>query len=323
ARVLIGNPLPRGIGVSNKVVVVADEKNQKVLKPILEDLLLQPVLMPQPELIFEIVYVLPQDFDDYRAYRNLILALPRNGSPIWKAVAPPYLHKNADDMTVIRYDVWASDQVVVAIAAEDAVGISEQMALNEDRVVSAFDASMGQWLTSILYHAGENIERSSELEQRFGWRLRVPVGYELMDEYADQNFVAFVRQVDRRLLWLWVYWEDRIHPDQLTNDWCLLKRDDVARRFFGGDQTSPGEVNIYQKEFVGKLTVCLEGLWEHAKEWQGGPFKSYALVDVDQDRFFLINMGIYAPNRTKALQMRQLDALAHTFSLRPMYSMKD
>ena len=312
ADVLIGNPLPRGIGLTSKIVVVADETTREALRPVLEDLLLDPILTPQPEYVFDLVYVSPEAFRDFRAYRNLILVSSANG--ILAPELQPLLRGHSKNETVIHRDVWASDQIVVAVMAADDQDVAEQVALNGDRIVSAIDASMAKWLEAILYHAGENIEQSEALSRRFGWRMRVPVGYEVMDEYASENFVALTRQVDRRQLWLWVYWEDGVHPDQLTPDWCLQKWDDVSSRFYGGDQTSLGEVSIYQTAFLGKLTVCLEGLWENTRAWQGGPFKSYALFDATQNRFFLLNMGIYAPNRTKALQMRQLDVLAHTLS---------
>ena len=312
ADVLIGNPLPRGIGLTSKVVVVVDGATREELKPVLEDLLLDPVLTPQPEYVFDLAYVSPEAFRDFRAYRNLILVSSANGI-LAKDMQPLFTGRSKNE-TVIHRDVWASNQLVVAVQTADDRGVAEQIALNGDRIVSAIDASIAKWLETILYHAGENIEHSEALSQQFGWHLRVPVGYDVMDEYASENFVALARQVDRRQLWLWIYWEDGVHPDQLTPDWCLQKWDDVSSRFYGGDQTSPGEVNIYQTEFLGKLAVCLEGLWENTRAWQGGPFKSYALFDVAQNRFFLINMGIYAPNRTKALQMRQLDVLAHTFS---------
>lgn len=313
ADVLIGNPLPRGIGLTSKIVVVADGTTREALRPVLKDLLLDPILTPQPEYVFDLVYVSPEAFRDFRAYRNLILVSSANG--ILATNLQPLLTGHSKNETVIHRNVWASDQIVVAVKAADVQSVAEQVALNGDRIVSAIEASMAKWLETILYHAGENIEHSEALSRQFGWRMRVPVGYEVMDEYANENFVALARQVDRRQLWLWVYWEDGVHPDQLTPDWCLQKWDDVSSRFYGGDQTSSGEVNIYQTEFLGKLAVCLEGLWENTRAWQGGPFKSYALFDVAQNRFFLINMGIYAPNRTKALQMRQLDVLAHTFSL--------
>lgn len=139
ADVLIGNPLPRGIGLTSKIVVVADGATREKLKPVLEDLLLDPVLTPQPEYVFDLVYVSPEAFRDFRAYRNLILVSSADG--ILATDMQPLLTGRSKNETVIHRNVWASDQIVVAVKATDDQGVAEQVALNGDRIVSAIDAS--------------------------------------------------------------------------------------------------------------------------------------------------------------------------------------
>ncbi|MFT5366713.1 MAG: hypothetical protein ACI8V2_001662 [Candidatus Latescibacterota bacterium] len=317
ANFLIGNPMPRGIGISGKIVVVAEDGHWQALKPVLENVLMQPMLTPQPEYLFELVHVLPKDFDQYRVYRNVIVV---GGSH-------PSLGNIVDELSalgdvVIRKDVWATQQVVIGIRAGDVLSSAEKVGVNGDRIVAAVDGGMADWLTTILYHAGVDEVVTKGLADQYGWQIQVPIGFEVMRDYADQHFVTFVRQVDRRQLWMWVYWEDGVTPDQLTADWCLDKRNAISAKFYGGDQTDLNDLKIYQTDFNGNLAVCLEGLWENAKSWQGGPFKSYSVIDADRGRLYMINMGIYAPNRTKALQMRQLDALAHTFEISSTFVMK-
>ena len=99
ANVLIGNPLPRGIGLTSKIVVVADGATREALKPVLEDLLLYPVLTPQPEYVFDLVYVSPEAFRDFRAYRNLILVSSANG--ILATNLQPLLTGHSKNETVI------------------------------------------------------------------------------------------------------------------------------------------------------------------------------------------------------------------------------
>lgn len=317
ANFLIGNPLPRGIGLSSKIVVVAEEAHWEALKPVLTDVLLQPILTPQPESVFNVVYVSPDDFDQYRVFRNVIIV----GEPHSK------LGNIVDDLgygqdVVIRNDVWAINQVVIGIRANDVWAAKEQIALNADRIVSVIDDAMADWLTSILYHAGVDEVSSRALLDRHGWQIQVPVGFKVMHDFADQKFITFARQIDRRQLWMWVYWEDGVRPDQLTADWCLEKRNEICRKFYDGDQTALSDLKIYETDFNSRLAVCLEGLWENDKSWQGGPFKNYALVDADRERFYMIDVGIYAPSRSKALHVRQLDALAHTFEIPSSYVMK-
>lgn len=314
---LIGNPMPRGVGLSNKIVVVAEAEHWKVLQPVFENILLHPVLTPQPEYLFEVVHALPEQFDQYRAYRNVIV-VGEPDSKLGKIVKGLGGHREM----VIQKDVWASHQVVMGVVARDVSELSRLIALNGDRLVSAVDEGMGDWLSSILYHAGVDDVATQNLRQQFGWQIQVPVGFDVMLDHADQQFVALSRQVERRQLWVWVYWEEGVTPDQLTPNWCLKKRNDVLETYYGGDQTVLGDLQIYETEFEGRLGVCLEGLWENVKSWQGGPFKSYALIDADRERFYMIDMGVYAPNRTKALHIRQLDALAHTFKIPATIAMK-
>jgi len=314
---VIGNPMPRGVGLSNKVVVVAEAAHWHVLQPVLENILLQPVLTPQPEYLLEVVHVLPEQFDQYRAYRNVVV-VGEPHSALGKIVEG--LDGRGD--VVIQKDVWASHQVVMGVVANNVSELSRLITLNGDRLVSAVDEAMGNWLSSILYHAGVDEVATQNLSKQFGWQMQVPVGFEVMLDHADRQFVALTRQVERRQLWVWVYWEDGVTPDQVTPDWCLNKRNDVLETYYGGDQTVLGDLKIYETEFEGRLGVCLEGLWENVKSWQGGPFKSYALIDADRERFYMIDMGVYAPNRSKALHIRQLDALAHTFQIPASYVMK-
>ena len=72
---------------------------------------------------------------------------------------------------------------------------------------------------------------------------------------------------------------------------------------------------MHQTEFGGKLAYVLQGLWENEAAWKGGPFKSYAFVDIDLNRFFFIDMGLYAPNKKKGSVLRQVDLVAKSFTI--------
>jgi hypothetical protein len=134
-----------------------------------------------------------------------------------------------------------------------------------------------------------------------------------MEAYPDSGFVLLVKDQPNR--WFFVYWEDGIAPDRLTDEWCIRKRDEITGRFFGGDRIAPGEVEVSQSEFSGKLAVSMQGLWENSELWSGGPFRSYAFVDVDLDRFFFVDVGIFSPNKDKEPYLRQMDLMAQTFRI--------
>jgi hypothetical protein len=185
--------------------------------------------------------------------------------------------------------------------------------MSSDQLFSALEASVLGSIRERVYSFGERENVTEELAQKYGWSVKVPFGYRILEAYPDSGFVALAKDNPNR--WLFVYWEDGIHPDQITEDWCIQKRDDITSRFFGGDRIVPGDVQIFQREFAGHLAVVLQGIWENEKEWKGGPFKSYAFLDIDQNRFFFIDMGLYAPNKQKLPYIRQVDLIAQTFQI--------
>jgi hypothetical protein len=155
----------------------------------------------------------------------------------------------------------------------------------------------------------------SQLREDYGWSVQVPFGYRILEAYPDSGFVVLVKQDPNR--WLWVYWEDGVPPDRLTGDWCIAKRDEITRRFFDGDRVSPGDTQVSEAVYAGKLAVTLTGLWENERTWSGGPFKAYAFVDVDLNRFYFVDVGVFAPNKHKEPYLRQVDLMARTFSYGP------
>lgn len=315
AKILIGNPMPRGIGVSNKIVVVVKEGFWPDVEPQIKRLFLNPIYTPQPEFVYEVIHVEPDALDDFRAYRNLIVI--DDGS-----LADPLSAFGETSDFQIRENVWASHQVVALVRATHSEQASQRLAIYGDRMTDAFDRALTDWLASLMYRAGVDESATQALSNDFGWQLKVPVSYDVLRDRSDQRMVAFSDQIDRRQMWLWVYWEEGVSPDQLTDDWCLDKRNEILNRFYAGDVTDLTDLKIHNTEFNGRLAVCLEGLWEDPKAFKGGPFKCYAIVDADRGRLYMIDMSIYAPNRSKALHMRQLDALAHTFEIDPSFAMK-
>ena len=166
-------------------------------------------------------------------------------------------------------------------------------------------------IAKLVYKYGERKDITRQLADDYGWQIRVPFGYRILGAHPDSGFVALVREQPVR--WCFVYWEDGVPPDALTEDWVIAKRDEITQRFFDKDRIAPGEVEVFQTDFSGKLAVVLQGLWENQEKWTGGPFKSYAFVDLELDRFFFIDVGVYSPNKQKETYLRQVDLMANTF----------
>jgi hypothetical protein len=315
--------------LSKQVVVMIDPSDVSTLAESLKHLLGKKTYTPQPEVLFEVEYVLPGSSDAVVRRKNLILTGAIDGESPGGQLVRNVLDAEEQEKVrlgeigvVIKHDVWAKDQLVVIVSGQDKEDVKDWMQLEHDRIYRALEGSLDAWLAGLLYRKGENQALTDTLFRRFGWQVQVPSEFRMLDENADQNFVVFSRAISGRRVWVSVYWENGVSPDVLTAEWCLEKRDEISRRFLGEDRVIPEGAEAYEVELGGKLAVCLEGLWENTQSWHGGPFRSYALVDVDQERLYFLDAGVFAPNKTKALHLRQLDGLVRTFRVDPFFKKK-
>ncbi len=322
---LLGDSLPGYMGHNRGVVVLADASDWQALRGGLGEMFERKIRTPQRERLFWWRFAEPEAFKAFRQ-KNLVIAAPLDGAhatgDLVRSLISPEAQeaiRNGAPSVFIKREVWARDQVVVVVTGKDREALKENLAMEADRIYGAVEAGLNAWLSDLLYRDMEREGVTADLAPRFGWQVRVPFGFRLMAEHADSGFVMLARQTAGVTQWLFVYREDGISPDVLTDDWCIEKRDEITRRFFEGDVISLQEVEAHQREFAGKLAVYLEGLWVNHYAWKGGPFRSYAFVDIEQDRFYFVDVGIFAPNRKKALYLQKLELMARTFAIDPFY----
>lgn len=314
--------LPESVGPAQEILVLADPADREAVEGPLRDVFEKVLYTPQEEKVFWLKYGSVEDFERYRYSRrkNLLIVAPisaqhatarflRNllSSEVQVAVqagASPVLWKE---------NVWAQEQLLIAVSGQDRAALADNIRLEADRLYRAVEEARNSRIRRLIYRYGERKDVTAHLAREYGWSVRVAFGYRILEALPDSGFVVLSKDNPNR--WLFVYWEDGVPPDALSPDWCIQKRDDITRRFFDGDRAVPTEVAVSQAEFAGKLAYELQGLWENERTWAGGPFKSYAFVDVDLNRFYFIDVGVYAPNKKKEPYLRQVDLLARSFTL--------
>lgn len=317
--------LPPGSGRVDLVTIIADSLDARTFrKPFLE-VMEREILTPRKERLYHVSFVRAGDFRALRR-RNIVIAAPLDGvhdaAELVRSLVPRRHRdamRNGADPFVIRRDVWADDQVVVLVTGEDRNALRDNMMTEADRIYGAFDGKRDERVAESLFRFGERETLASELADRFGWRVRIPFGFNLIDTHADSGFVVFTRTHARVTQWMFVYQEEGVRPDRLTETWCIMKRNEIAARFFENDLVDRTGLKVSQQELGSRLAFHLEGLWQNDVSWKGGPFRSYVLVDEKRDRLYFLDIGVYGPNRRKETFLRQLDVFARTFETGPFY----
>jgi hypothetical protein len=315
--------LPESIGPARKLIVLADAEDWKTLESPLRDIFETVIYTPQEEKLFEVERGDVRLFYEHKhaIRKSLMIIAPINANhptaQFMKELLSPEVQQSVKDgQTSVfwKNDIWAQDQILMIVSGADLPTLNDNLLTHADRLKSTLEHAVDENVVEYIYSFGEREALTQELIDNFGFGVRVPFGYHILESYPDSGFVALAKESPNR--WLFVYTEKNVHPDLLTDDWCIQKRNEITKRFFGGDHI--GDVTVRHEEFVGKLAVVLQGLWENEEAWKGGPFKSYAFVDSDQNRFFYIDMGLYAPNKQKASYLHQIDLIAKTFTSHPL-----
>jgi hypothetical protein len=150
------------------------------------------------------------------------------------------------------------------------------------------------------------------LENRFGWSIAPPTGYDFFTTHADQGFVFFRRTRPDRTIFL--SWRDAL-SDQVTEEYALAWREQLAAGYFDGDATEDKRPLILESvDFRGRPAVRISGWWGNRDLVGGGPFRCYCFHEPSQNRTYLLDTSLFAPGMDKTSLTRNLDAIAHTFS---------
>jgi hypothetical protein len=176
--------------------------------------------------------------------------------------------------------------------------------------VAVVEDAVVELLVRNLYRAGEIEGARGRMRRLWGWGVRVPVEWEVDDRFAAEGFVRVWR--DAPVKQLFVAWEPG-RVERTPAEW-LARRDELTFRFYDEDRVSPEHAAAAPDSTpFGDDGIRLEGLWINDKYVIGGPFEAWAFYCPEDDRTYLLDLSVYAPDRSKRPLMRTLEALIRTF----------
>lgn len=317
-----GDGKPESVGPAQELVVLADPEEWVILEPHVRDIFEKVLRTPQVEKIYSVKHGRVEDIKASKHLRrkNLMVlstidAENSMGEFLRTLLSPNVVASVRAGESGISWkeNVWAEDQLLVVASADNVENLINHLRSETDRLYAKIEQARNKRISKLVYKYGEREDITRELADTFGWQVRVPFGYRILDAKPDSGFVLLVKEQPIR--WFFVYWEDGVAVEKLTEEWVISKRNEITKRFFEKDRIAPGEVEVFESDFSGKLALVLQGLWENQEKWTGGPFKSYAFMDLERDRFFFIDLGVYSPNKQKETYLRQLDLMANTFRM--------
>ncbi|HMB68882.1 MAG TPA: DUF4837 family protein [bacterium] len=208
----------------------------------------------------------------------------------------------------VEHEPFSAGQVLFILAGPLGA-VSDELILSQDALTAEVEETAVRLLQENVFRGGEVKRARENMRARWGWGVRLPPEWVVDDRYAEQRFVRVWH--DAPVMQMFVAWEDG-RVDRSPQEW-MEHRDALVRDFYDGDEVVQtwSQAKTGPSPF-GPAGVVLDGLWENDRYVIGGPFRSWAFYCREDDRTYLIDYSVYAPDRPKLPLLRVLEAVGRT-----------
>lgn len=307
------------IGAADEIVVIVSKEHRSSINNVLAQIFLDTLFTPQPEPIYKLNYADPVGFKELKRQSNLIIGSIGTdelnaGTKLVKSLLGEELFNETitgDQQIIFSEDQFARNQLFMIISGKTIGDINNALLEKSEWIKSYFDKTFIKKQKKYLFGSDRLKKLSKEFKQKYGWEIQIPWGWEVLKELPDSNFVWLGRELPYQ--WFSIHWEDGfIVEDSIT---AVEYSNRFAQEYYKNIRYNDYKYQMGQVVFSNWTAWRSHGIWESIIDAQGGPFINYTWYDGVSDRTYNLNMLVFAPSKNKATFIRQLDIIAHSFTV--------
>jgi hypothetical protein len=323
-------------GFEDEIYIVADSAEYEMINESLQKTFEVQINTPLPEKLFTIKTVSPAQISKFENKKNIVLVGSLNPTSkiskiIDELIDEKTRRKFLTDKDYIHYiyDLWAKNQLVAIISANDLKDLDFKIEKNKDSLLITFQRESDNRLKESLYNPKyelKNIQR--KLLLNYGWVIYAHKDYKLERSDKKEKFVSFKSFADKeKEKSFFVFWIDSASHLYLNPDSVKSIRNKVAAKYFSNSADSSyivlidSLVNITEINFNGRYALYTQGLWKNTKDNSVGPFVNYTLYDDVKKRIYMLDGSVNAPKYYKRNLIQQVDVMLQSF--RTVYDLSD
>jgi len=219
----------------------------------------------------------------------------------------------------ISRNVWSHPQMVIRVKAPNDSIFRRVMEANAQTFTEHYIAIERERVIN-ANNRMPNLEARNIIREKFGYEMAIPEGY-LVAAQGDA-FVWIRRTGTRDDLEMGVIIATLPYTDpaiDFSYETIRMRRDSLTYQYIPGQfegsfmTTYPELMPEFREvNFNGRYAVEARSLWRVEKDFMGGPFINYTLVDEARNRLVIIDGYVYAPKFDKRDYLRQLEALIYS-----------
>ena len=299
---------PKVSGNAGEVLLVMPERNWRS-EPggtLREILTADKDGLPQPEPLFNLVHVIPDQFAKiFNSHRNIILL----------SIGP----ENKKDKITVQQDLWSTPQIVINIKAGSEEACRELLKKNADYLVDRINrAEQERILLNYRKFMEAGIVQSLKMNHHIS--LVIPKGYRL--DVDSTNFVWLASETPLSSQGILVYFYPYTDENTFTTEYLVEKRDIFLKKYVPGPSPNTWMAtedllppSFKEFELDGKYYSELRGLWKLQNGFMGGPFVSLSTIDELRQRVVTVEGFVFAPSKKKRELLRQVESILFTLKI--------
>ncbi len=253
--------------------------------------------LPQDEAIFSINQMNPSAFSGFMRSNRLFL----------------HVSLGENESVKVAKDPYARPQIGTIIVAKTKERLVELISENQERIIDAFyksEIKERQRRTSI------SPKKIDSLQERFGLSIKIPSAYRIASQSEDFYWLRKDLK-DNGSTNILIY---EVPLYSITNDSLVLEEIIKIRDSIGGGYLPVEDdskfiteeaysTSLFNSEIDGKFAYETKGIWEVEGAFMAGPFINFAIYDVKNKRYLILEGFTYAPQVSKRNLQFELESI--------------
>lgn len=295
--------LPGSTGATYEILVVSDlDYWDGSVGNTVKEFFYQPdttLFMTEP--LYKLTSINKKQFDENKLYK------------FFKNILILEIDENLTNKVETIDTVWAKPQRIFKIQANNAKSFDSLFNKYNNYILQKY-IELEREKLQVYYSTAKNKSVMRKIGEKFGYTLIMPNAF-----YIAKNLDGFMwlrSETTESSINLLIYTEDYTSENQLNPDYIKLKRnliteDNIPCSIDGSYAMIVDDFPISNKviDFKGMYAIESRGAWECEKDFMGGTYLNYTIVDELHNRILTLDGFVYFPSKEKRVLMMQLESI--------------
>lgn len=278
---------PQSQGAPYEVVVVADHNvwDGAPGDTVRSIFYRQYPMVNRQETMFDVLRVLPDGFKKLITRHPNVLVLN---------VGPEYDKAGIQ----LRYDVYAAPQIALVASAPDNASMTELLDTHRDEIVLLLEKAERERDLANAKNFGPKVVKEL-IKEKFGFDMDVTPGFTVRNDGTDFLWLSYEMPMSSQGVIIYTYPFSGVKD--FTRENLLARRDEFVKNIPGPSDgsymiTNPELLEVAYKQIEGRSWAVMDGFWDVARDYMGGPFSNWSTLDAANQRVIAIDFYVYSPN---------------------------